>query len=82
MVSEILLKQTLWPESAIELYRQSDWHLSAKLVPTFFADKGSEILFIQQYSVFHFSRYTSANLALFRHSITFQSTRQFYMATN
>jgi hypothetical protein len=28
-------KQTLWPESARELYRPSDSCLSAKLVPTF-----------------------------------------------
>jgi hypothetical protein len=32
-------KQTLWPESASELYRPSDHRLSAKLVPTF-ADRG------------------------------------------
>jgi hypothetical protein len=27
-------KQTMWPESASELYRPSDRRLSAKLVPT------------------------------------------------
>jgi hypothetical protein len=32
-------KQTPWPEYARELYRPSDRHLSAKLVPTF-ADRG------------------------------------------
>jgi hypothetical protein len=32
-------KQTLWPESASELYRPSDNRLSAKLMPTF-ADRG------------------------------------------
>jgi hypothetical protein len=31
--------QNLWPESANELYRQSDHLLSVKLVPTF-ADRG------------------------------------------
>jgi hypothetical protein len=31
--------QTPWPESASELYRPSERHLSAKLVPTF-ADRG------------------------------------------
>jgi hypothetical protein len=28
-------KKTLWPESASELHRLSDYRLSAKLVPTF-----------------------------------------------
>jgi hypothetical protein len=37
--SEMLNKQTPWPESASELYRPSDRRLSAKLVPTF-ADRG------------------------------------------
>jgi hypothetical protein len=32
-------KQTLWPEPASELYRLSDYRLSAKLLPTF-ADRG------------------------------------------
>jgi hypothetical protein len=27
--------ETLWPKSASELYRQSDRHLPAKIVPTF-----------------------------------------------
>jgi hypothetical protein len=34
------MKQTLWPESASELYQPSDRRLSAKLVPTF-ADGGA-----------------------------------------
>jgi hypothetical protein len=33
-------KKTPWPQSANELYRPSDRRLSAKLVPTFFADRG------------------------------------------
>jgi hypothetical protein len=33
-------KESTWPESASKLYRPSDRHLSAKLVPTF-ADKGA-----------------------------------------
>jgi hypothetical protein len=32
-------RQTPWPESAIKLYRPSDRHLLARLVPTF-ADRG------------------------------------------
>jgi hypothetical protein len=32
-----------WPESASELYRPSDRHLSAKLVPTF-ADRGCHVV--------------------------------------
>jgi hypothetical protein len=37
--TEIEKKQTPWPETASELYRPSDRHLSAKLVPNF-ADRG------------------------------------------
>jgi hypothetical protein len=33
------IKQTPWPDSASELHRLSDRHLSAKLVPTF-TDRG------------------------------------------
>jgi hypothetical protein len=36
-------KQTPWPSSASELYRPSDPHLSAKLVPTF-ADQGCRVV--------------------------------------
>jgi hypothetical protein len=32
-----------WPESANELYRQTDYHLSAKLVPNF-ADRGCHVV--------------------------------------
>jgi CBS-domain-containing membrane protein len=35
--------QTPWAESASELYRPSDLHLSAKLVPTF-ADRGCHVV--------------------------------------
>jgi hypothetical protein len=35
--------ETLWPESASELYRPSDHRLSAKLVPTF-ADRGCHVV--------------------------------------
>jgi hypothetical protein len=35
----IIIILTPWPESASELYRQIDSHLSAKLVPSF-ADRG------------------------------------------
>jgi hypothetical protein len=35
-----LKKETPWPQSASELYRPSDRRLSAKLVPTFFEDRG------------------------------------------
>jgi hypothetical protein len=37
------LNWTPWPESVGELYRQSDRHLSAKLVPTF-ADRGCHVV--------------------------------------
>jgi hypothetical protein len=37
--------KTPWPESASELYRLSDRHLSAKLVPTF-ADRGCHVVSI------------------------------------
>jgi hypothetical protein len=36
-------KQTPWPESANELYPQSDCSLSAKLVPTF-SDRGCQVV--------------------------------------
>jgi hypothetical protein len=36
-------KQAPWPEPASELYRLSDRHLSAKLVPTF-ADRGCHVV--------------------------------------
>jgi CBS-domain-containing membrane protein len=36
-------KQTPWSESACELYRPSDRHLSAKLVPNF-ADRGCHVV--------------------------------------
>jgi CBS-domain-containing membrane protein len=36
-------KQTPWSEFASELYRLSDRHLSAKLVPTF-ADRGCHVV--------------------------------------
>jgi hypothetical protein len=42
------IKKTPWSESANELYRPSDRHLSAKLVPTF-ADRGFDVV-----SVTHF----------------------------
>jgi hypothetical protein len=38
-----LPKQTLWPESASELYRPSDHRLSAKLVSTF-ADRECHVV--------------------------------------
>jgi hypothetical protein len=38
-----LKNQTPWPESASELYRQSDRRLSVKLVPTF-ADKRCHVV--------------------------------------
>jgi hypothetical protein len=44
--TELLLqtkKQTLWPQSASELYRRSDRRLSIKLVP-FFATRGCHVL--------------------------------------
>jgi hypothetical protein len=37
------MNQIPWPESASELYRPSDRHLSAKLVPTF-VDKGCHVV--------------------------------------
>jgi hypothetical protein len=37
------IRKTPWPESASELYRQSDHRLSAKLVPTF-ADRGCQVV--------------------------------------
>jgi hypothetical protein len=36
-------KKTAWPESASELYRPSDRHLSAKLLPTF-ADRWCHVV--------------------------------------
>jgi hypothetical protein len=36
-------KETPWPESANELYRLSNYRLSAKLVPTF-ADRGCNVV--------------------------------------
>jgi hypothetical protein len=36
-------KKTLWPESASELYRQSDRRLSAKLLPTV-VDRGCHVI--------------------------------------
>jgi hypothetical protein len=37
------LTETLWPESASELYRPSDHRLAAKLVPTF-ADRECRVV--------------------------------------
>jgi hypothetical protein len=39
MIIIMIIITTPWPESASELYRQSERRLSAKLVPTF-ADRG------------------------------------------
>jgi hypothetical protein len=41
--AERLLKTAAWPECASELYRPSDRHLSAKLVPTF-TDRGCHVV--------------------------------------
>jgi hypothetical protein len=41
--SDIKTKQTPWSESASKLYRLSDRHLLAKLVPTF-VDKGCHVV--------------------------------------
>jgi hypothetical protein len=41
--SKLKLNQTLWPESASELYGQSDRRSSAKLVPTF-ADRRCHVV--------------------------------------
>jgi hypothetical protein len=43
LLNGYLQKQTPWSESASELYRPSDRHLSAKLVPTF-ADRGCHVV--------------------------------------
>jgi CBS-domain-containing membrane protein len=44
----ILNKQTPRPESASELYRPSDRHLSAKLVPIF-ADRGCHVVSVTDF---------------------------------
>jgi hypothetical protein len=43
----LLIKKTPWPESASELYRQSDRRLSAKLVPNF-ADSGIHVVSVTE----------------------------------
>jgi hypothetical protein len=42
-MSRIVIKKTLWPQSASELYRLSDLPLSAKSAPTF-ADRGCRLV--------------------------------------
>jgi hypothetical protein len=37
-------KKKPWPQSASELYRPSERRLSAKLVPTFLADRGCHVV--------------------------------------
>jgi hypothetical protein len=41
--SDVMSKQTPWPESASELYRQSDILLSAQLVPSY-ADRRCHVV--------------------------------------
>jgi hypothetical protein len=43
MFSILGCRRTPWPQSASELYRPSDRHLSAKLVPTF-TDRGCQVV--------------------------------------
>jgi hypothetical protein len=41
--ADVLVKQTLWPESASKLYRQSYRRLSVNLLPNF-ADRGCHVV--------------------------------------
>jgi hypothetical protein len=43
LINSLCVNLTPWPESASELYRLSDIHLSAKLVPAF-ADRGYHVV--------------------------------------